>query len=82
MDKLWAQQMWSGGERFFSLVQEHLEPSSALFRYVMINKGPWSYLDQGKCFVPTNEAIPMDIPEFPPKGEERAAQELQRLTVS
>lgn len=64
IDKIWAKQMWSQSEAFFSYV-ETLDKDSDVYKYIKINKGPWSELDEGKRFVNFNEATP----DTPPEGK-------------
>jgi len=44
IDKIWAKQMWSQSEAFFSYA-ETLDKNSDVYKYIKINKGPWSELD-------------------------------------
>jgi len=68
MDKLWARQMWSESEKFTFLLDQNIDANSDLYKYVMINKGPWSSLDEGQCFIPQDSKLSMSIPNTPPDG--------------
>lgn len=68
VDKLWSRQMWDSSEQFYFLVGQHISPESDLFKYITLDKGPWSSLDEGKCFIPQNSEVSMYIPETPPAG--------------
>ena len=72
MDPLFVRQVWAGNE---SLLLELLEDESPLgrarLRYFMINKGPWSRLDEEAPFIPGVPAKPAPA-NFYPAGASKA----------
>jgi hypothetical protein len=66
MDPLFLRQVWAGNE---SLLLELLEDRSPLGRarldYFMINKGPWSRLDEDAPFIPGVPAKPASANFYP-----------------
>jgi hypothetical protein len=66
MDPLFLRQVWAGNE---SLLFELLEDASPLgrarLRYFLINKGPWSRLDEEAAFIPGVPAKPAAANYYP-----------------
>jgi hypothetical protein len=66
MDPLFLRQVWAGNE---PLLMELLEDTSPLgrarLRYFMINKGPWSRLDEEAPFLPGVPAKPASANYYP-----------------
>lgn len=76
MDALFLRQVWSGNDALLQELSRTADPlGQARLRYFLINKGPWSRLDQNRAFLP---GVP-DKPEggtFYPAGATKA--EVQR----
>lgn len=76
MDALFLRQVWSGNDALLQELARTADPlGQARLRYFLINKGPWSRLDQNRAFLP---GVP-DKPEggsFYPPGSTKA--EVQR----
>lgn len=76
MDALFLRQVWSGNDALLQELARTGDPlGQARLRYFLINKGPWSKLDQNRAFLP---GVP-DKPEggnFYPAGATKA--EVQR----
>jgi hypothetical protein len=52
MDALFLEQVWAGNEAMlFDLMRDESELGKARLHYFLINKGPWSRLDQNAAFV-------------------------------
>ncbi len=53
MDTLFLRQVWEGNETMLlDLVQDTSELGRARLHYFLINKGPWSRLDENAAFIP------------------------------
>src|SRR6266850_7564771 len=53
MDTLFLRQVWAGNETMLlDLLQDTSELGRARLHYFLINKGPWSRLDQNEPFIP------------------------------
>jgi hypothetical protein len=53
MDTLFLRQVWAGNETMLlDLIQDASELGRARLHYFLINKGPWSRLDQNAAFTP------------------------------
>ncbi len=62
MDDIFMVQYWSGDLAVYSKLQKDKTPlGKARLKYFWINKGPWSFLDNFKAFLP-------DVPSDKPKG--------------
>ena len=63
MDDIYLRQLWSGNVDLKAKLEADKSPlGQARLHYFMINKGPWSRLDQNKAFIP---GVP---PEKPPQA--------------
>jgi len=61
-DALFLRQVWAGNETMLlDLVRDSSETGQARLHYFLINKGPWSRLDEGKAFI-------AGAPEKPEQG--------------
>jgi len=59
MDTLYLRQVWTGNESLLQDLRGSETPLGlARYRYFMINKGPWSRLDQNVAFIPGVPAKP------------------------
>ena len=62
MDDIFMVQYWSGDLALYSRLQKDKTPlGKARLQYFWINKGPWSFLDNFKAFLP-------GVPAEKPKG--------------
>src|SRR5437773_9948957 len=53
VDDIFLTQYWSGNHELYARLQKDTTPlGKARLRYVWINKGPWSALDDHKAFLP------------------------------
>src|SRR5712692_2883593 len=53
VDDIFLKQLWSGNPALYARLQKDRTPlGKARLHYFWINKGPWSYLDEFKAFVP------------------------------
>ena len=53
MDALFLRQVWAGNESMLaSLAADDTRAGKARLTYFLVNKGPWSRLDEGHAFVP------------------------------
>src|SRR5687768_14959763 len=66
IDALFLRQVWAGNE---SILLELCRDSSSLgqarLRYFMINKGPWSRLDENESFIPGAPPKPAQANFYP-----------------
>ena len=63
IDALFLRQVWAGNESMLlSLAADTSELGRARLRYFLINKGPWSRIDDNEVFVP-------GAPPKPPQGD-------------
>jgi len=61
-DALFMRQMWAGNEALLLRLLENTSPlGRAQFEYFLINRGPWSRLDENAVFIP-------GVPEKPEAG--------------
>ena len=66
MDPLFLRQVWAGNEALlFDLLEDTSPLGRARLRYFMINKGPWSRLDEEKPFLPGVDAKPPSANFYP-----------------
>jgi hypothetical protein len=76
MDTLFMRQSWAGNE---TLLLELLEDPSPLGRErlhaFLLNKGPWSRLDEGRPFIPGVPSAPLASGNFYPAGSTKEAVE-------
>ena len=71
MDALFLRQVWAGNEALLlPLLRDETPVGRARLRYFLINKGPWSRLDQDEPFVPGVGAKP-ESANFYPAGATR-----------
>jgi hypothetical protein len=74
-DALFLRQVWAGNETMLmDLVRDPSDTGRARLRYFLINKGPWSRLDEGESFIPGAPAKP-DAANFYPAGATKAEVE-------
>src|SRR3954468_11200342 len=53
MDTLFLRQVWAGNETMLlDLLKDNSELGRARLHYFVLNKGPWSRLDQNEPFIP------------------------------
>jgi hypothetical protein len=72
VDALFMRQMWAGNEAMMLRLIEDTTPlGRARFDYFMINRGPWSRLDDNAIFVPGAPAKP-EAANFYPAGATKA----------
>ena len=68
MDTLFLRQVWAGNETMLlDLLQDTSELGRARLHYFLLNKGPWSRLDQNAPFIPGAPGKP-DQANFYPAG--------------
>src|ERR1051325_10706787 len=66
MDTLFLRQVWSGNETMLlDLLQDNSELGRARLHYFIVNKGPWSRLDQNAAFIPGAPAKPDQANFYP-----------------
>jgi len=81
MDALFLRQVWAGNEALLlRLLRDETPVGRARLRYFLINKGPWSRLDQDEPFVPGVGAKP-DGANFYPAGATREEVETWIATL-
>jgi hypothetical protein len=67
MDALFLEQVWAGNEALLtSLLGDESPVRRARLHYFLINKGPWSRLDQNEPFIPGVPAKPAQANYYPP----------------
>jgi hypothetical protein len=72
IDALFMRQMWAGNEAMLLRLMEDTTPlGRARLDYFMINRGPWSRLDDNAAFVPGAPAKP-EAANFYPAGATKA----------
>ena len=72
VDALFMRQLWAGNEAMLLRLMEDTTPlGRARFDYYMINRGPWSRLDDNAIFVPGAPAKP-EAANFYPAGATKA----------
>ena len=72
MDGLFLRQVWVGNEALLlDLVRDQTADGRARLHYFLINKGPWSRLDENRVFVPGAPPKP-DGANFYPEGSSKA----------
>ena len=65
-DALFLRQVWSGNEAMLmDLVRDESPLGRARLRYFLINKGPWSRLDDDGAFIPGAPAKPEEANYYP-----------------
>ena len=70
-DALYLRQMWAGNESLLlTLLMDQSELGLERLHYFLLNKGPWSRLDDNKAFVPGVPAKPAQA-NFYPAGASR-----------
>lgn len=75
MDTLFLRQVWSGNENMLSQLQKDNSPlGKARLHYFLINKGPWSRLDNNAPFIPGAPNKPEGA-NFYPAGAAKAEVE-------
>jgi peptidase M49-like protein len=72
MDTLFLRQVWEGNETMLlDLIQDTTELGRARLHYFLINKGPWSRLDENAAFIPGAPKKPEQA-NFYPAGASKA----------
>jgi hypothetical protein len=70
-DALYLRQMWAGNESMLlTLVHDRSELGQARLHYFLLNKGPWSRLDENETFIPGAPPKPPQA-NFYPAGATR-----------
>jgi len=76
MDTLFLRQVWAGNE---TMLLDLLQDSSPLGRerlhYFVVNKGPWSRLDQNDAFIPGAPKKPEQANFYPPDATKEQVEE-------
>ena len=66
MDALFLEQVWAGNEALLmELVGDESPAGRSRLHYFLINKGPWSRLDQNESFIPRVPAKPASANYYP-----------------
>ena len=66
MDTLFLRQVWSGNETMLlDLLRDSSDLGRARLRYFLLNKGPWSRLDENRPFVPGAPPKPPEANVYP-----------------
>ena len=82
MDTLFLRQVWSGNETMLlDLLQDTSELGRARLHYFLINKGPWSRLDENAPFIPGAPKKPEQA-NFYPAGAAKEEVEAWIATLS
>jgi hypothetical protein len=67
MDALYLRQVWAGNESMLlDLIGDRSPEADARLHYFLINKGPWSRIDDNESFVPGAPAKPAGATFYPP----------------
>jgi hypothetical protein len=67
MDTLFLRQVWAGNEDMLRQLQQDTSPlGRERLHYFLINKGPWSRLDENAPFIPGAPAKPESANFYPP----------------
>ena len=81
-DALYLRQMWAGNESLLlTLLRDRSELGQERLHYFLLNKGPWSRLDDNKAFIPGVPAKPAQA-NFYPAGATREEVEAWLKTLS
>ena len=65
-DALYLRQMWAGNESLLlTLLRDRSELGQARLHYFLLNKGPWSRLDESEPFIPGVPAKPAQANFYP-----------------
>lgn len=82
MDSLFLRQVWAGNNSMLlNLLKDESPLGKARLRYFMINKGPWSRLDQNRAFIPGAPPKPEGAGFYPENStKEQINQWLLKLT--
>ena len=82
IDTLFLRQVWAGNETMLlDLGRDQSALGTARLHYFILNKGPWSRLDENKAFIPGAPAKP-DQANFYPAGATKAEVEAWLATLS
>ena len=82
MDTLFLRQVWAGNETMLlDLLQDTSELGRARLHYFLINKGPWSRLDENALFIPGAPKKP-ERANFYPAGATKEEVEAWSATLS
>ena len=81
-DALYLRQMWAGNESLLlTLLRDRSELGQERLHYFLLNKGPWSRLDDNEAFIPGVPAKPPQA-NFYPAGATREEVEAWLTTLS
>ena len=81
-DALYLRQMWAGNESLLlTLLRDRSELGQERLHYFLLNKGPWSRLDNSEAFIPGVPARPAQA-NFYPVGATREEVEAWLNTLS
>src|SRR5438552_14429485 len=76
MDTLFLRQVWAGNETMLlNLLQDTSELGRARLHYFLLNKGPWSRLDQNEVFIPGAPHKPDQANFYPADATKEQLQE-------
>jgi hypothetical protein len=76
MDALFLRQVWAGNEpMLLTLLQDTSPLGRERLHYFLVNKGPWSRLDQNDAFVPGAPAKPEQANFYPPDATKDQVEE-------
>ena len=82
IDALFLAQVWAGNPAMLLELSQDATPlGQARFRYFLLNKGPWSRIDENEAFIPGVAAKPAQG-NFYPAGATRAEVEAWLKTLS
>jgi hypothetical protein len=82
MDALFLRQVWAGNESLLlHLVEDRTDLGRARLEYFLLNKGPWSRLDENLSFVPGVASKPAEA-NFYPEGTTKAEIEAWIATLA
>jgi hypothetical protein len=76
IDALFLRQVWAGNEpMLLTLLQDTSPLGRERLHYFLVNKGPWSRLDQNDAFVPGAPAKPEQANFYPPDATKDQVEE-------
>ena len=76
MDTLFLRQVWSGNETMLlDLLQDNSPLGRERLHYFVLNKGPWSRLDQNESFIPGAPNKPDQANFYPPDTTKEQVEE-------
>ncbi len=76
MDTLFLRQVWAGNETMLlDLLQDSSPLGGERLHYFVVNKGPWSRLDQNDAFIPGAPKKPEQANFYPPDATKEQVEE-------